>query len=106
MCTCTHVVLHVYYLLAVNFCLKRTNRISGRNFESAEQPQMNLTFLPLYRHGDIDIVIIRENTEGEYSGLEHEVGASGGRGTQWVCLTKPHPSSGSARCSGESKDDN
>jgi isocitrate dehydrogenase (NAD+) len=24
------------------------------------------------RHDDIDIIIIRENTEGEYSGLEHE----------------------------------
>lgn len=24
------------------------------------------------RHQDIDIVVIRENTEGEYSGLEHE----------------------------------
>ena len=27
----------------------------------------------LHRHKDVDIVIIRENTEGEYSGLEHEV---------------------------------
>eukprot|EP01025_Chloroclados_australasicus_P064386 TRINITY_DN85_c1_g1_i1.p1 TRINITY_DN85_c1_g1~~TRINITY_DN85_c1_g1_i1.p1 ORF type:complete len:370 (-),score=39.57 TRINITY_DN85_c1_g1_i1:215-1228(-) len=25
------------------------------------------------RHADLDIVVIRENTEGEYSGLEHEV---------------------------------
>ena len=25
------------------------------------------------RHHDVDIVVIRENTEGEYSGLEHEV---------------------------------
>jgi hypothetical protein len=26
------------------------------------------------RHGDeLDIVVVRENTEGEYSGLEHEV---------------------------------
>lgn len=25
------------------------------------------------RHDDVDIVVIRENTEGEYSGLEHEV---------------------------------
>lgn len=24
------------------------------------------------QHGDVDIVVIRENTEGEYSGLEHE----------------------------------
>lgn len=32
--------------------------------------------LPTYptRHGDVDLVIIRENTEGEYSQLEHEVG--------------------------------
>uniref|UniRef100_A0AC34GLI6 Isopropylmalate dehydrogenase-like domain-containing protein n=1 Tax=Panagrolaimus sp. ES5 TaxID=591445 RepID=A0AC34GLI6_9BILA len=27
------------------------------------------------RHKDIDIVMIRENTEGEYSGLEHESAA-------------------------------
>ena len=26
------------------------------------------------RHKDIDIILIRENTEGEYSNLEHEVG--------------------------------
>lgn len=26
------------------------------------------------RHRDIDILIVRENTEGEYSSLEHEVG--------------------------------
>jgi isocitrate dehydrogenase (NAD+) len=25
------------------------------------------------RYTDLDIVVIRENTEGEYSGLEHEV---------------------------------
>ena len=25
------------------------------------------------RHENVDFVIIRENTEGEYSGLEHEV---------------------------------
>lgn len=25
------------------------------------------------RHSDIDIIVIRENTEGEYSSLEHEV---------------------------------
>lgn len=25
------------------------------------------------RHTDVDIVVVRENTEGEYSGLEHEV---------------------------------
>ena len=25
------------------------------------------------RHDDVDIVVIRDNTEGEYSGLEHEV---------------------------------
>ncbi|XP_073150209.1 isocitrate dehydrogenase [NAD] regulatory subunit 1, mitochondrial [Henckelia pumila] len=32
----------------------------------------NLQGLPT-RHHDVDIVVIRENTEGEYSGLEHEV---------------------------------
>ena len=25
------------------------------------------------RHSDVDFIIVRENTEGEYSGLEHEV---------------------------------
>lgn len=28
------------------------------------------------RHRDVDFAIIRENTEGEYSGLEHQVSAS------------------------------
>ncbi|XP_072992507.1 isocitrate dehydrogenase [NAD] regulatory subunit 1, mitochondrial-like [Typha latifolia] len=32
----------------------------------------NLAGLPT-RHENVDIVVIRENTEGEYSGLEHEV---------------------------------
>lgn len=32
----------------------------------------NLPGLPT-RHDSVDIVVIRENTEGEYSGLEHEV---------------------------------
>ncbi|CAI9302513.1 unnamed protein product [Lactuca saligna] len=32
----------------------------------------NLRGLPS-RHENVDIVVIRENTEGEYSGLEHEV---------------------------------
>jgi isocitrate dehydrogenase (NAD+) len=32
----------------------------------------NMPGLPT-RHQDVDIVVIRENTEGEYSGLEHEV---------------------------------
>jgi isocitrate dehydrogenase (NAD+) len=30
------------------------------------------------RHRDVDFAIIRENTEGEYSGLEHQVGFSEG----------------------------
>ena len=32
----------------------------------------NLPGLPTW-HENVDIVVIRENTEGEYSGLEHEV---------------------------------
>jgi isocitrate dehydrogenase (NAD+) len=32
----------------------------------------NLPGLPT-RHQNVDIVVIRENTEGEYAGLEHEV---------------------------------
>jgi isocitrate dehydrogenase (NAD+) len=35
--------------------------------------------LPGYptRHKDVDFAIIRENTEGEYSGLEHQVSQIG-----------------------------
>lgn len=32
------------------------------------------TILPQYRYTDIDLVLIRENTEGLYSGVEHYVG--------------------------------
>ena len=35
-------------------------------------PCFTTTGLPC-RHNNIDIVMIRENTEGEYSGIEHEV---------------------------------
>lgn len=31
------------------------------------------------RHKDVDFVVIRQNTEGEYSGLEHEVRCADGR---------------------------
>ena len=36
------------------------------------RPVKNLPGLPS-RYGDVDLVIVRENTEGLYSGLEHEV---------------------------------
>jgi isocitrate/isopropylmalate dehydrogenase len=26
------------------------------------------------RHKNVDLIVVRQNTEGEYSGLEHEVG--------------------------------
>jgi isocitrate dehydrogenase (NAD+) len=35
------------------------------------------TLLPGYRYQDIDLVLIRENTEGLYSGVEHYVGIGG-----------------------------
>jgi isocitrate dehydrogenase (NAD+) len=35
------------------------------------------TMLPGYRYQDIDLVLIRENTEGLYSGIEHYVGIGG-----------------------------
>lgn len=35
------------------------------------------TLLPNYRYQDIDLVLIRENTEGLYSGVEHYVGIGG-----------------------------
>ena len=31
------------------------------------------------RYDNVDLVTIRENTEGEYSGIEHQVGKEGGR---------------------------
>ena len=33
----------------------------------------NVFLLDIFRHKDVDLVIIRENTEGEYSHIEHEV---------------------------------
>jgi isocitrate dehydrogenase (NAD+) len=33
--------------------------------------------LPGYRYQDIDLVLVRENTEGLYSGVEHYVGIGG-----------------------------
>ena len=48
----------------------------GRTPVTTVLPDLVLTYLchccPC-RHQDVDIAIIRENTEGEYSGLEHEV---------------------------------
>lgn len=43
--------------------------------------------LPGYktRHNNLDLVIIREQTEGEYSSLEHEVG---GGALSFVCHTR------------------
>jgi isocitrate dehydrogenase (NAD+) len=35
------------------------------------------TMLPGYRYQDIDLVLVRENTEGLYSGIEHYVGIGG-----------------------------
>jgi isocitrate dehydrogenase (NAD+) len=35
------------------------------------------SILPEYRYSDIDLVLIRENTEGLYSGVEHYVGIGG-----------------------------
>jgi isocitrate dehydrogenase (NAD+) len=37
------------------------------------------TMLPGYRYQDIDLVLIRENTEGLYSGVEHYVGSAATR---------------------------
>jgi isocitrate dehydrogenase (NAD+) len=36
-----------------------------------------VTLLPKYRYQDIDLVLVRENTEGLYSGIEHYVGIGG-----------------------------
>ncbi len=35
------------------------------------------TMIPGYRYQDIDLVLVRENTEGLYSGIEHYVGIGG-----------------------------
>lgn len=41
---------------------------------------VHVNSLPGYstRHNNLDLVIIREQTEGEYSSLEHEVNSAGG----------------------------
>jgi isocitrate/isopropylmalate dehydrogenase len=36
-------------------------------------------------YDDVNTVLIRENTEGEYSGIEHEVRLSCGLGSGFVC---------------------
>ena len=40
------------------------------------------------RHDNIDIAIIRENTEGEYSGLEHEVYTHSIKNLCTLCIYK------------------
>lgn len=47
------------------------------------------------RHRDIDILIVRENTEGEYSSLEHEVGETRTVPlSPWVMRTGDEPGQG------------
>lgn len=47
--------------------------------------------LPGYktRYDDVDLVTIRENTEGEYSGLEHQVSSVGKRQDMYVLAYFP-----------------
>ncbi len=52
---------------SINVALRRTLDLYA-NF----RPVRNLPGLPT-RFGDVDLVVFRENTEGLYSGLEHEV---------------------------------
>jgi isocitrate dehydrogenase (NAD+) len=40
------------------------------------------------RHSDIDILVIRENTEGEYSSLEHEVSVRSPSPSPLTCLIR------------------
>ena len=49
------------------------------------------------RHRDIDILIVRENTEGEYSSLEHEVGHACGHAPGGHTPTGPHPTGRAAQ---------
>ena len=52
---------------SVNIELRKTLQLYANVVHS-----FNIPNIPS-RHEGIDIVIIRENTEGEYSGMEHEV---------------------------------
>lgn len=55
---------------------------------------VHVSSLPGYktRHNNLDLVIIREQTEGEYSSLEHEVGAvPGGELFCWPGLLPTGP---------------
>jgi isocitrate dehydrogenase (NAD+) len=48
-----------------------------REFDLYSNVRPALTLLPGGRYEDIDLVLIRENTEGLYSGIEHYVGIGG-----------------------------
>lgn len=51
------------------------------------------------RHRDIDILIVRENTEGEYSSLEHEVSENQAAPlSSWVTGKSPVSVSGKEGC--------
>ena len=54
-------------LASVNIALRKQLQLYANVVHAFNAPGIS------YRHDNIDIVIIRENTEGEYSGMEHEV---------------------------------
>jgi isocitrate dehydrogenase (NAD+) len=53
--------------VSVNIELRKQFQLYANVVHSFNMPGIS------YRHDNVDIVIIRENTEGEYSGMEHEV---------------------------------
>jgi isocitrate dehydrogenase (NAD+) len=53
--------------VSVNIELRKQFQMYANVVHSFNMPGIS------YRHDNVDIVIIRENTEGEYSGMEHEV---------------------------------
>jgi isocitrate dehydrogenase (NAD+) len=53
--------------VSVNIALRKQFQMYANVVQSFNMPGIK------YRHDNVDIVIIRENTEGEYAGMEHEV---------------------------------
>ena len=66
MCTCGEGELKTPYSFSKMFAYRKQLDLFANVVLCKSLPAVKT------RHEDIDIVVIRENTEGEYSGLEHE----------------------------------
>ncbi len=66
---CLKGILHTNRNLAASESLNVALR---KHFKAYASVSIAKTMIPNPRHPNVDIVVIRENTEGEYSGLHHE----------------------------------